>query len=285
MAQKIVDVLTRRTALRGAAAVCVARVFPAIVSRPAFAQAKIPTPGFVDQPGLEWTPGEKEDWVRAHTSAYKSILNAIDYLETYDHDKPRMTTKNTYDTWFDSGLQYKTGGWEDRLGRVKEVYRRMRDCMLAQTTYYLKQEQDAEKNGEIRCQWSTFSADIAYTVIDENWSDKNWDTRPKRGQFIDQRRYICPAAFSVDRMRIEFGPMDWARAFTVIHELAHGAAGREDLVYLSIRCQNLAVFHPWEAIRNAQNYAYFAMTWDPTTPGLPYETGNFSGLKNSGLLN
>jgi hypothetical protein len=49
-----------------------------------------------------------------------------------------------------------------------------------------------------------------------------------------------------------------SRAGTIVHEHTHASAGTYDHDYMQIGCKELARDHPLKAVRNADNYEYFA---------------------------
>ena len=61
--------------------------------------------------------------------------------------------------------------------------------------------------------------------------------------------------------------------------------GRDkDEATASIYCGTLAMVAPEKAVRNAQNYAWFATTWLPGASRLTYQTGDFKGFKDGDVI-
>lgn len=167
---------------------------------------------------------EEKDIFWAHQTAYKYILGALQSVQK-SIDTP------LYDDWFDrKSIFGRLPGWEERRKTVIQNFTDMATKMAA--------------------------VSISYTKSDENCSFEMIAWTRRNSSAIN----LCSLGFNVHAMRLLFWQeLKWVQTFFVIHEMSHAAGNTGDYMYLWGICHELPQFNPGEAVKNAQNYALFAM--------------------------
>ena len=189
---------------------------------------------------------EQRDYYWAYRTAYGKIVASLDHINKYNE---HTQLDGLYWNWFEGVASPKFRG-------------------------------DVASKLNTMANWMAFPADprnpdkyrISFVkTTDGSCSGPNVFAWSKTGE---RKINLCPLAFndSVLSSNAEMwkmwggGSKDWFRAFIVIHELSHAAAGTRDdpgsiqaNFYSPLECLYLARSHPDWAVKNAQNYAIFAM--------------------------
>jgi hypothetical protein len=212
---------------------------------------------------------EQRDYYWAHRTAYRKIRASLD----------RLNKDNTQrDFWYRAWFEHVTP--PKRRGTVADNLARMANWMVSQS---FPPPVSFVKTTEGNCTMDNVFA----------WSIAG-----------DRKINLCHRAFtdSVLTSNAEIwggGSKEWFRAFIVIHEVSHAAVGTTDKpnpnspkvdYYSPSQCTDLATSHPDWAVKNAQNYAIFAMRADTFHDSIgdpDLKTGDHIRLKanNGGYLN
>jgi hypothetical protein len=171
------------------------------------------------------TDDEAKDIFWAHQTAYQYIRGALKSVE-------KSIDTQLYIEWFEGKeIWGRQSGWEERRKTVISNLTKMATWMATNTIQYIK-----TTNG---C-----SGDILA------WTNRN-SVNPIN---------LCPRSFDVHLMHfVYWHEMKWVQTFILLHEISHAASGTTDYMYNWVICRNLSAFNPEEAVKNAQNYALFAM--------------------------
>ncbi len=167
---------------------------------------------------------------KAHSWAYKSILAALRNVES-------AVPTDAYQRWF--------AGNQSELDHVKLIFGEMASWMATDSVRYEK-----TADGKEGCDGKKLAT-----------------TSPGSKGAI----HLCPKAFDEGYLRdLNFNSADYERAFILVHEISHAAGntnnGNEEY-YSWFYCRWwLPKVHPDLAVKNAQNYAYFAMSVNPNPP-------------------
>jgi Lysine-specific metallo-endopeptidase len=180
-------------------------------------------PVFQDQRGQEMPRQKIIDYSAAHRRAYKQIVASLKNLQ-----EPYFS----YGKWFD--LTYD----EERKKKVIANLARMANWMADYSVIFINTNDKCDER---------FNDKLAWTHIN-----------PPLGPI-----HLCWRAFDDFWLLSEGGleGKDWARAFIVIHEVSHAAAQTCDVSRNWLYC-NSDLMSPDNKVRNAQNYALFAMEAD-----------------------
>jgi hypothetical protein len=152
-----------------------------------------------------------------------------------------------YIQWFD---WRRTGDWQDRRKTVEKCFTAMADWMSGARITYCKSD------GDENCDKGL----IGWTPVTGKFGTG------EKGTIT-----LCKRAFDDVDLRIQywFASAELARAYILIHEISHAVFSTEDAWYFWPIVQSLSTFDPGLAVKNAENYANFAMRRD--TKDLPYQ--------------
>jgi hypothetical protein len=183
-------------------------------------------PAFQDQSGQEMIRQKIVDYTAAHRRAYKQIVASLENLQ-----KPGRY--GYYGRWFDQTYN------EERKKKVIANLARMANWMADYSVVYINTSEKCDER---------FYDKLAWTYI-----------KPPLGPI-----HLCWRAFDDFWLFNEGGleGKDWARAFIVIHEVSHAAAQTEDVSRNWLYCIHTSLMSSDDKVRNAQNYALFAMETD-----------------------
>jgi hypothetical protein len=182
-----------------------------------------PTPKAPTFEGM--TKEEEQEIFWAHQEAYKYILAAL-------ADVQKSIDTQLYNDWFErKWIWGRKSGWEERRKTVIQNFTNMANWMATSALYYWKTD--------VGCKFDT----LGMTVPNARAAIR-----------------LCPLAFNVHFMRFYYWrELKWMQIFTLIHEISHAACNTTDHMYYWTICYQLPSFDPGEAVKNAQNYALFAM--------------------------
>jgi hypothetical protein len=169
---------------------------------------------------------------RAHWTAYRNIYEGLERLHRLHIDD-----NESYNLYFDHRMIWgRQGGlgWEKRREIVIRTLTQMATWMSTRQVLY----QTSDEGG--RCTFNT----TAWTYVNVQWGI-----------------HLCPNFFNDDRMRVlHYGKsVEWARAFTLVHEISHATGGTYDTWSNWPICMEIAEKYPDFAVTNAESYALYVM--------------------------
>jgi hypothetical protein len=186
---------------------------------------------------------EITDWSVAYQRAYDQIVVSLKHLL-----KPGLY--GYYNRWFD-----KTNNSE-RKQTVKANLARMANLMADNPVLFIKTNaycDDLSTGDKVATTNEGGSINLCWRAFDDFWLFYTGATQTK----------------------------EWTRAFIVIHEISHAAARTDDVWYNWLICKSNAI-SPDTKVRNAQNYALFAMETDISR--LPYVPEGKIDLKTDDMI-
>jgi hypothetical protein len=189
-------------------------------------------PAFRDQSGQEMIRQKIADYSAAHRRAYKQIVASLENLQ-----KPG--TYGYYGRWFDHTYN------EERKKKVIANLARMANWMADYSIVFINTNEKCDQRGNDLVAWTNINPplgpiNLCWRAFDDFWLFNEGGSEGK----------------------------DWTRAFIVIHEISHAAAQTDDVSRNWLYCKS-NLMSPDEKVRNAQNYALFAMETD-ISPRLAY---------------
>lgn len=187
----------------------------------------------------QFTDGQRADIERAHRWAYKAIRRVVEGFKPGSTDTSFQPHYAEYMEW--SNVANHSADWWRRRAIVAEVFRKMAELMCKKSMRYHKLA--ACSDGLLGNTGKGQQGPI--NLCDDLFND----------QWL-RFRYLSRA--------------DWVRAMAVVHEMSHAVIDGTidvDSSYSTFACYQLANENPDKAVKNAQNYAFFAMNLHVIEPG------------------